>query len=130
MSTVVIILMALVLGWLGTLALARDVMRVELTDFIIAASGALATAVLLPRMGFEVWAEYGLRLSTLATMEAAALLTLVAANLVRGRGIRAGLAAVGPAHHVAVTVGHDAVKRTWIGIEHQREEVAIAFPQR
>jgi len=131
MITAAIILVALVLGWLGTLFLARDVMRVELTDFTIAASGALATALLLPRVGFEVWGEYGLRLSALATMEAAALLTLVVANLARGRGIRAGalLTAVCPAHHAAVTVGHDAMKGTRIGIEHQGQEVAIPFPQ-
>ena len=131
MSTAAIVLIALVLGWLGTLSLARDVTRVELIDFTIATSGALATALLLPRVGFEVWGEYGLRLSALATMEAAALLTLVTANLARGRGIRAGalLSAVCPAHHAAVTVGHDAVKGTRIGVEHQGEELAIPFPQ-
>lgn len=129
MSTMAVVLMALVLGWLSTLFLVRDVTRVELTDFTIAASGALATALLLPRVGFEVWGEYGLRLSTLATMGAAAVLTLVTANLARGRGIRAGLTAVCPAHHAAATVRHDAVKGTRIGIEHQGEEVAIPFPQ-
>jgi hypothetical protein len=131
MSTMALVLMALVLGWLTTLSLVRDLTRVELTDFTIAASGALAEALLLPRVGFEVWGEYGLRLSTLATMEAAALLTLIAANLARGRGIRAGalLSAVCPAHHAAVTVGHNAVKGTRIGIEHQGEELAIPFPQ-
>ena len=131
MSTMAVGLMALVLGWLSTLALVRDVTRVELTDFTIAASGALATALLLPRVGFEVWGEYGLRLPTLATMGAAALLTLVTANLARGRGIRAGalLSAVCPAHHAAMAVGHDTMKGTRIGIEHQGEEVAIPFPQ-
>ena len=129
MSTMAIVLMALVLGWLSTLVLVRDVTRVELTDFTIAASGALATALLFPRVGFEVWGEYGLRLSALAVMQAAALLTLATANLARGRGIRAGLAAVRPAHHAAATVGHDTVKGTRISIEHQGEEVAIPFPQ-
>ena len=131
MSTMAIVLMALVLGWLSTLVLVRDVMRVELTDFTIAASGALATALLFPRVGIEVWGEYGLRLSALAAMQAAALLTLATANLARGRGIRAGasLAAVRPAHHATAAVGHDAVKGTRIGIEHQGEEVAIPFPQ-
>jgi hypothetical protein len=132
MSTMAIVLMALVLGWLSTLCLVRDLVRVKLTDFAIAASGALVMALLLPRVGFEVWGEYGMRLSTLATMEAAALLTLVTANLARGRGIRGGalLAAVRPAHHAAVTVGHDAVKGTRIGIEHQGKELSIPFPQR
>ena len=113
---------ALVLGWLGTLSLARDVARLELADFMIATGGALALALVLPRMGCEIWGEYGLRLATLGMMEAAAVLTLMTANLARGRGLRAGalLAAVCPAHHAAVAVGHDAVEGTRIGIEHQR----------
>lgn len=121
MGTVAIFQVALVLGWLTTLSLARDVARLELADFLIATGGALATALLLPRMGFEVWGVYGLRLATLAIMEAGALLTLVAANLARRRGIRAGvlLTAVCPTHHAAVAVGHDAMKGARIGIKHQ-----------
>ena len=121
MHTAAIFPVALVLGWLGTLSLARDVARLELADFLIATGGALGTALLLPRMGFEVWGEYGLRLPTIGMMAAAAVLTLIMANLVRGRGIRAGalLAAVCPAHHATVAVGHDAMKGTRIGIEHQ-----------
>lgn len=131
MGTVAIFLVALVLGWLATLSLARDIARLELTDFVIAASGGWAIALLLPLMGFEVWGEYGLRLATLGMMEAAAMLTLIAANLARGRGIRAGalLAAVCPAHHAAMSVGHDTMKGTRIGVEHQGQEVAIPFPQ-
>lgn len=122
MGTVAIFQVALVLGWLATLSLARDVARLQLTDFMISTGGALAMALLLPRMGFEVWGMYGLRLATLGLMEAAAVLTLIAANLARGRGIRAGvlLAAVCPAHHAAVSVRHDAVKGTRVGIEYQR----------
>ena len=122
MHTAAIFPVALVLGWLSTLSLARDVARLELADFMIATGGALAMALLLPRMGYEIWGEYGLRLATFGMMEAAAVLTLMAANLVRGRGLRAGalLAAVCPAHHAAVAVRHDAVKGARIGIEYQR----------
>jgi hypothetical protein len=121
MNTAAILPVALVLGWLSTLSLARDVARLELADFMIATAGALATALVLPRMGFEIWGEYGLRLATLGMMEVAAVLALVAANLARGRGIRAGalLAAVCPAHHAAVAVRHDAMKGTRIGVEYQ-----------
>jgi hypothetical protein len=118
MNTAAILPVALVLGWLSTLSLARDVARLELADFMIATGGALATALVLPRMGVEICGEYGLRLATLGMMEVAAVLTLIAANLARGRGIRA-LAAVCPTHHAAVAVGHDAVKGTRIGVEHQ-----------
>lgn len=120
MSTAAISLVALVLGWLSTLALVRDLKCVQLRDVSISASGALATALLLPHIGFEIWGEYGLRLATLAWMETAAVLTLVAANLARGRGVRAGvlLATVCPTHHAAFTVGHDAVKGARVGIEH------------
>jgi hypothetical protein len=90
MGTAAIFPVALVLGWLSTLSLARDVARLELTDFLIATGGALVLAVWLPRMGFEIWGEYGLRLTTVGMMEAAAVLTLMAANLARGRGLRAG----------------------------------------
>ena len=121
MGTVAIFQVALVLGWLATLSLARDVARLELTDFLIAAGGALAMALLLQHVGFEVWGEYGLRLATVAMMAVAAVSTLIAANLARGRGIRAGalLTAVCPAHHAAVAIRHDAMKGTRIGIEHQ-----------
>jgi hypothetical protein len=122
MHTAAIFPVALVLGWLSTLSLARDVARLELPDFMIATGGALAMALSLPRMGCEIWGEYGLRLGTLGMMEAAAVLTLMAANLARGRGLRAGalLATVCPAHHAAVAVGHDAMEGTRIRIEHQR----------
>jgi uncharacterized membrane protein YeaQ/YmgE (transglycosylase-associated protein family) len=87
MSTVALLQVALVLGWLGALSLARDVARMELTDFMIAASGALLASWLMPRLGFEVWGEYGPRLSTHLSMAVAAVLTLILANLVRGRGL-------------------------------------------
>jgi hypothetical protein len=121
MSTAAISLVALVVGWLCTLSLVRDLKCLELTDFSIAAGGALATALLLPHIGFEIWGEYGLRMATVALMGAAAVLTLMVANLTRGRGIRAGArsATVYPTHHAALTVGHDAVKGARISIEHQ-----------
>ena len=132
MSTAAIGLVALVLGWLGTLSLVRDVKRLELTDFTIAAAGAIACAWLLPRLGFEVWGEYGLRPATVALMEVAAVLTLISANLARGRGIRAGasssLATVCPTHHATLAVGHDPMKGARVGIEHQGKKVAIPFP--
>jgi uncharacterized membrane protein YeaQ/YmgE (transglycosylase-associated protein family) len=90
MGTIFLFLVALVLGWLGALCLVRDVSRLELTDFSIGAAGALVTGLLLPRLGLEVWGENGLRMSTLSSMAAAAILSLVLANLLRGRGIRAG----------------------------------------
>jgi hypothetical protein len=89
MGIVALPLVALVLGWLGTLSLVQDVSRLEFTDFSIATTGALLTGLILPRMGLELLGENGLRMSTLCAMAAASVLTLVAANLIRGRGIRA-----------------------------------------
>jgi uncharacterized membrane protein YeaQ/YmgE (transglycosylase-associated protein family) len=91
MDTISLFLVALVLGWLGTLCLVRDLSRLELTDFSIAAAGALVTGLMLPRLGLEIWGENGLRTSSLASMATASILTLVAANLIRGRGIRSGV---------------------------------------
>ncbi len=91
MGTIALFLVALVLGWLGTLLLVRDVSRLQARDFSIAAAGALLAGLILPRIGFEVLGENGLRMSTLLAMAAAAVLTLVVANLIRGRGIRAGV---------------------------------------
>jgi len=91
MDMVALFLMALALGWLGTLSLVRDLSRVEFTDFLIAAAGALSAGVLLPRLGFEVWGDNGLRISPLCAMAGASLVTLISANLIRGRGLRAGM---------------------------------------
>lgn len=88
MGTVALALVALVLGWLGSLSLARDVEKLELTDFSIAAAGSLAMGLLLPRLGLEVWGENGLRFPTILAMACAAVATLIAANLLRGRGVR------------------------------------------
>lgn len=91
MITLALLLVAFVVGWLTTLSLVRDVRRLELTDFLIAASGAFCSAFLLmPRMGWPVWGDYGLRLSALAGMALAAVTVLILANLLRGRGFRAG----------------------------------------
>jgi hypothetical protein len=90
MGTVALVLVALAVGWLGTLALVRDLSRVQARDFLIAATGALLAGWSLPRIGFEVLGENGLRLSTVFAMAGAAILTLIAANLIRGRGLRAG----------------------------------------
>jgi uncharacterized membrane protein YeaQ/YmgE (transglycosylase-associated protein family) len=98
MGMVALVLVALIVGWLGTLALVRDLSRVQLRDFLIAATGALLAGLILPRMGFEVLGENGLRLSTVFAMALASILTLVAANLIRGRGLRAG-ALLSPLHH-------------------------------
>jgi uncharacterized membrane protein YeaQ/YmgE (transglycosylase-associated protein family) len=89
MGTVAMSLVALVLGWLGTLSLVKDVSRLRLTDFTIATAGALVTGLVLPRLDLELLGENGLRMSTLCAMAAASVLTLVAANLIRGHGIRA-----------------------------------------
>jgi uncharacterized membrane protein YeaQ/YmgE (transglycosylase-associated protein family) len=90
MGIISLLLVALVLGWLGTLCLVRDLSALELTDFLIAAAGAMVTGLMLPRLGLEIWGENGLRMPSLAAMATASILTLVAANLLRGRGIRAG----------------------------------------
>jgi uncharacterized membrane protein YeaQ/YmgE (transglycosylase-associated protein family) len=90
MGILALVLVALVVGWLGTLALVRDLSRVQARDFLIAATGALLAGLILPRVGFEVLGENGLRLSTVFAMAFAAILTLVASNLIRGRGLRAG----------------------------------------
>jgi hypothetical protein len=90
MGTISLLLVALVLGWLGTLCLVRDVSRLQRRDFLIATGGALVAGLLLPRMGLEIWGENGLRMSSLSAMAAASVLTLMVANLIRGRGIRAG----------------------------------------
>ncbi len=91
MGTIALFLVALVLGWLGTLLLVRDVSRLQFRDFSIAAAGALTAGLILPRIGFEVLGENGLRMSTLLAMAAASVLTLITANLLRGRGFRAGV---------------------------------------
>src|SRR5262245_20787886 len=91
MEMVALLLMALVLGWLGTLSLVRDLSRVEFTDFLIATAGALSAGLLLPRLGFDLWGDNGLRISPLCTMAGASLVTLISANLIRGRGMRAGV---------------------------------------
>jgi len=91
MGTVALSLVALVLGWLGTLLLARDVSRLQARDVSIAAAGALLIGLVLPRLGWEIWGQNGLRLPALAAMATAAVLTLTAANLLRGRGMRAGV---------------------------------------
>jgi predicted membrane-bound spermidine synthase len=91
MITSALLLVAFVVGWITTLSLVRDLRRLELTDFLIAASGAFCSAFLLmPRLGLPVWGDYGLRLSTLFGMALAAMTVLVLANLLRGRGFRAG----------------------------------------
>lgn len=91
MNTLALLLVAFVVGWITTLSLVRDVRRLELGDFLIAAGGAFCWAyVAMPRMGVPVWGDYGLRLTTLLGMALAAVGVLVATNLVRGRGIRAG----------------------------------------
>ena len=91
MSTLALLLVAFVVGWITTVSLVRDLRRLELADFLIAASGAFCSAfVFMPRMGLAVWGDYGLRLETLCVMTLAAASVLVVANLMRGRGIRAG----------------------------------------
>lgn len=91
MSTFTLLMVALVVGWLATLSLVRDVHRLEFADFLIAAGGAFCWAFLaMPRMGIPVWGDYGLRLSATLGMSLCAFSLLVVANLVRGRGLRAG----------------------------------------
>jgi hypothetical protein len=91
MSTFALLLVASVVGWLATLSLVRDVHRLEFTDFLIATSGSCCAAFLvMPWMGISVWGDYGLRLPAAFGMGLAALSVLVLANLVRGRGFRAG----------------------------------------
>src|SRR5512146_1389166 len=38
--------------------------------------------------------------------------------------------AVRPAHHAPVAIRHDAVKRPRLGVEHEWQEVTVAFPER
>jgi hypothetical protein len=91
MSTFALLLVSLVMGWLATLALVRDVHRLQLRDVLIAASGACCWAFVgMPRMGLQVWGEYGLRFSAILELALAAVTVLVVANLVRGRGFRCG----------------------------------------
>ena len=90
-ALLLVALVATVVGWIATLSLVRDVHRLEMRDFLIAASGAFCSAFLaLPRMGIQVWGEYGLRLPATLGMAVAAIVVLMLANLVRGRGLRAG----------------------------------------
>lgn len=84
-------LVALVVGWIATLSLVRDVRRLQCRDFLIAAGGAFGSALLvLPRLGIQLWGDYGLRLAAIGAMAVAAVVVLMLANLVRGRGLRAG----------------------------------------
>lgn len=90
-ALLLIALVALVVGWIATLSLVRDVRRLECRDFLIAASGAFCSAFLvLPRLGVQVWGDYGLRLPAIGAMALAAVAVLMLANLVRGRGLRGG----------------------------------------
>jgi hypothetical protein len=90
-ALLLIALVALVVGWITTLSLVRDVRRLECRDFLIAASGAFCSAFLvLPRLGIAVWGDYGLRLPAIGAMAIAAVAALMLANLVRWRGLRAG----------------------------------------
>ena len=93
MGTVALVLVALVVGWLGALLLVRDVARLEFKDFAIAATGALTGALVMVRLGVEVWGESGLRMPVLMAMAGSAVLTLISSNLLRGRGLRAGISA-------------------------------------
>lgn len=82
---------ALALGWLGTLFLSRDLANVELKDFVIATAGASCMALVgMPQMGIAAFGDYGVRLPAVFSMILAAVLTLVIANLLRGRGVRCG----------------------------------------
>jgi len=91
MSTFALLLVSLVMGWLATLALVRDVHRLEFRDVLIAASGAACWAFVgMPRMGMQIWGEYGLRFSAILEIGLAAVTLLVVANLLRGRGFRCG----------------------------------------
>lgn len=100
MGTFAVFLTALVLGWLGTLCLARDLAHIEIKDFTISACGASCMGlVVLPQLGIAVWGEYGLRFTALLWMELAAVFVLILANLARGRGIRTGVASTAFRHH-------------------------------
>lgn len=86
---------ALVLGWIGTLCLSRDLANVELKDFLIATAGASCMGLVgMPQMGIAVFGDYGVRMATVVSMVLAAVLTLTVANLVRGRGLRCGVKSV------------------------------------
>jgi len=92
MITLTLLPIALALGWLGTLLLSRDVAHVELKDFLIATAGASCVGLVgMPQLGIAVLGENGVRFPTIVSMVLAAVLTLVVANLVRGRGIRCGI---------------------------------------
>jgi hypothetical protein len=92
MITLALLPIALALGWLGTLLLSRDVAYVELKDFVIATAGASCVGLVgMPQLGVPVLGENGLRLATILSMVLAAVLTLLIANLIRGRGIWCGI---------------------------------------
>lgn len=91
MSTFTLLFASLVMGWLATLALVRDVHRLQCRDVLIAACGAAGWAFLgMPFFNLPVWGDYGLRLSAIVQIAVAAFVLLMLANLVRGRGVRAG----------------------------------------
>jgi len=91
MVTLALLPIALVLGWLGTLCLSRDLAHLELKDFVIATAGASCMGLVgMPQLGIALFGDNGLRLAAMLPMIIAALLALVVANLVRGRGIRCG----------------------------------------
>ena len=90
-ALLLVALVAVVVGWIATLSLVRDIHRTELTDFLIAAGGAFCSAFLvLPRMGIQVWGDYGLTLPATLGMAVVAVVVLMLANLARGRGLRCG----------------------------------------
>jgi hypothetical protein len=91
MIALALVPIALVLGWLGTLCLSRDMANVELKDFVIATGGASCMGLVgMPQLGIAVLGDHGVRLAAVVSMILAAVLTLVVANLLRGRGVRCG----------------------------------------
>ena len=106
-ALLLIALVAMVVGWIATLSLVRDIRRLECRDFLIAAGGAFCSAFLvLPRLGIQVWGDYGLRLPAIGAMAVAAVVVLMLANLVRGRGLRAGKPHLAGFSRISNSFGH------------------------
>jgi len=80
----------LILGWLATLILHREIEHIRILDFLIAVTGAaLAGGLLAPLLGISLTGEFGLTLIGLLLSFAGAMLLLAAANLLRyGRLLR------------------------------------------
>jgi uncharacterized membrane protein YeaQ/YmgE (transglycosylase-associated protein family) len=91
MSIVMLSVVALVVGWLATLILQRDMERLSLLDVSVGVTGAaMVGGLLAPFMGISTAGEYGFTLSGTFVSWLGAMSLLALVNLMRHGHIRCG----------------------------------------